>query len=504
MISMADYEAIRRAYFVDKKSIRQIARERGHSRKTVRKAIANPEPRSYTLQADRPAPVLGPFKDRIQQLWRQNRTLPRKQRWSARTIYLQIKKEGYAGAESTVRGFVGKLKEPERQREVFLPLEFDPGRDAQVDWGEAEAVVGGVLQVVQLFVMRLCYSRRMFMMAFPAQKQEAFFEGHCQAFAHFGGVPGRITYDNLKAAVQKVLEGRSRQEQKSFVLFRSFYVFESRFCTPGKGHEKGRVEDAVGFARRRFMVPVPEVASFAELNELLARCCREDEERTVSGQEQAIGEAFRLEQPHLQPLPDHSYDCCVSRPVQLSSYGQVAFETNRYSVPTDRAYPNLLLKAYPLEVRILRGAEVLAVHPRSYEQNTDVIDPLHYLPLLEQRPGAFEHAKPLRRWRKQWPPVYEQLLEQLRRKWPKGRGIREFVQILALHKSHPDEVVRAAVTEALRYGAVHTDGVKLCLRQHAQPNAPVRPLSFEEEPAWAQVGSEAPSLHTYNELLERI
>jgi transposase len=250
MIQVEDREKIRRAYFIDKKTLRQIAKELHVARKTVRKAIESAEPAPYTLSEPRPAPILGPYKQRIDQLLDENEHLPRKQRYTSHKIFQELEKAGYPGSESTVRGYIGQRRRERRKPKVYLPLEFDPGTDAQVDWGEAVAEIAGQWETVHVFYMRLCYSRRLFMIAFPAQKQEAFFEGHVQAFHHFQGVPHRIAYDNLKAAVQKVLEGHTRQEQIAFIAFRSHYLFESYFCMPGQGNEKGGVEHGVGFGRR--------------------------------------------------------------------------------------------------------------------------------------------------------------------------------------------------------------------------------------------------------------
>ena len=158
------------------------------------------------------------------------------------------------------------VRKPVRRPAVFLPLSFEAGRDAPVDWGEAEVIVQGVCVTVELFVMRRCYSRRTFVMAFASQKQEAFFQGHVAAFHHFGGVPWRLTYDNLTTAVRKLRQGHARQEPTAFLTFRGQYLFESHFCTPGEGHEKGGVEHGVGYVRRQYRVPLPEGASFGELN----------------------------------------------------------------------------------------------------------------------------------------------------------------------------------------------------------------------------------------------
>lgn len=482
MISVEDREKIRRAYFIDKQSLRQIARELRVARKTVRKAIQSAEPESYTLRAPRPAPTLGPYQARIDALLTENERLPKKQRYTSHKIYRVLEAAGYPGSESSVRRYIGQRRREQRKPKVYLPLEFDPGTDAQADWGEAVAEIAGERVTVQVFFMRLCYSRKLFLMAFPAQRQEAFFEGHVQAFQHFQGVPHRIAYDNLKAAVQKILAGHTRQEQTAFIAFRSHYLFESHFCMPGQGNEKGGVEHGVGFGRRNFMVPIPQVASFAELNTLLLDECRKDDARQVDGQPVTIGEAWELERPALRERPAKDYACCVTRPVALTPYSQVEFETNRYSVPVEKAQPHLVLRAYPFRVEILYLDEVIATHARCYGKQQDVFNPLHYLPLLEQRPGAFEHAKPLRRWRETWPPAYEQLLARLHAEQPHGQSVREFVRVLKLHDRYPASLVEQAVTQALEYGCLHADGIELCVRQLQQPAAAVLPLDLAEHP----------------------
>ena len=504
MIGVEEREQIRRAYFNENKSIRQIARELGHSRPTVRKAIQTAEPVVYTQKVPRAAPVLGPYKTLIDQFLAESEQMPKKQRYTSHKIYELIHAEGYRGSESTVRGYVAKRRKEKKRPQVYIPLEFDPGADAQVDWGEAVVEMRGDRVTVQIFLMRLCYSRKLFVMAFPNQRQEAFFAGHVQAFHHFQGVPRRISYDNLKAAVQRVLKGRNRKEQETFIIFRSHHLFESHFCTPGQGHEKGRVEKGVGFARRNFLVPIPKVDSFGVLNDHLLAACLADDQRRVDRQPMTIGAAWEMERPHLLPLPKKDFKCCVSRPVTLNGFGQVEYETNRYSVPAEDAYRNLVVEAYPFRIDILHMNDVIASHPRCYDRKQDVLDPLHYLPLLEQRPGAFDHAKPIRRWRQSWPPAYERLLEHLRTKWPEGRGVREFVRILKLHKDHPADLVIQAVTQALEYGCGHADGVRLCLHQLVGPERPVSPIDLTSWPQLVTVATQTPDLQRYDQLLERM
>ena len=318
-------------------------------------------------------------------------------------------------------------------------------------------------------------------MTFPTQEQESFFWGHVQAFKYFGGVPHRISYDNLGTAVKLVFEktgkaGRPRQEVRAFVAFRSHYLFESHFCTPGQGHEKGQVEHAVGYTRRNALVPLPEATSFEDLNQQLLKHCLKEDSRKVSREVLTIGEAWEQERSSLLALPPSDYECCDMKVVRLTPYSQATYETNRYSVPVNRVRREVTLKAYPFLVEIWDGTELLAQHLRCYEREQDIFDPLHYLPLLEQRPGAFDYAKPLKQWRKDWPPSYHRMLTNLREKWPEGRGVQEFIRVLQLHQEHPAHLVEQAIEQALALGCVHLDGVVYCLHQISDPRNASSPI----------------------------
>ena len=501
MIEVEEREEIRRAYHVEGKKIRKISRELGYSRQTVRKAIAVADSKKEVKRRERKAPVLGSYKERIAELYAESERQPRKQRYTAKTIYKMVKKEGYTGSLSTLGHYLAELRKEKRRPKVYLPLEFEPGADAQVDWGEAFVVMNGEQIKVQLFVIRLSYSRRVFMMAFPTQRQEAFFEGHVEAFKHFEGVPQRLSYDNLKAAVQEVLRGKKRKEQRQFIAFRSHYLYESHFCTPGAGHEKGGVEHGVGYVRRNYMTPLLKVSSYQELNELLRQSCLEDDERQVEGQETIIKTAWEEERPHLRPLPNDEIDYSRSLSVVLTPYSQVVVETNRYSVPTDKGVKKLTVKLYPFRVEIYRPGEKepLAVHPRSYARKQDIFDPLHYLPLLERRPGALGYAKPIREWRKEWPAVYETLLSRLQAQYPDdGRGVREFIRILRLHQAHPADLIELAVEQSLEFNCAHADGVELCLRQIKHPVEVTPELDLSKHPKLSVIGQQRVNLAQYD------
>jgi len=222
----------------------------------------------------------------------------------------------------------------------------------------------------------------------------------------------------------------------------------------------------------------------------------------VAGQAERIGAMWAAEQPELPPLPTPPYRCCVTTTVTLTPYSQVIFETNRYSVPCDRAVSRLTLRAYPFQIEILHDNVVLASHPRCYAREQDVLDPLHYLPLLSQRPGAFDHAKPIRVWQRTWPLCYKRLLLRLRAQWPEGRGVQEFVRILQLHAEHDAALIEAAIEQALSIGCIHADGVRLCLYQLSHPETPPPVLDLAEQPYLAAIGAQPLNLAQYEQLLQ--
>lgn len=506
MLSVIDRERIRRAFYVEGRSQREIAKELGHGYWTIRKALEAAEPLPYRLKKAKPAPKLDKYKTRIEELLSEEATLPRKQRYTTRNIYKIVSEAGYKGSESNLRRYVGRRRRELRENRpiVFIPLNFQPGQDAQVDWGEAVVVMAGERETVQLFVMRLCYSRRTFAMAFPTQRQEAFFMAHAEAFRFFGGVPHTLTYDNLKTAVQKVLRGRNRKEQDRFIHLRSHYLFDSRFCTPAQGHEKGGVEHGVKYVRQNFLTPLVNVADFAELNRLLRTCCLAEDARQVDRQKETIGVMFAAEQPHFRPLPQHAFAGYITREVVLNPYCQVVFETNRYSVPAQLAQKQLTVRAYPFRIEVWHGQEQLASHSRSYDRQQDILDPLHYLPLLAQRPGAFEHAAPLQQWRPAWPAQYETLLEQMRTQQPARQAVREFIAVLQLHQTHPAEQVAAAITAALSSNIAHLAGVTFCLHKLCDRTPQLCAIDLSAQPQLAAVGTAPVPAVQYNQLLQQV
>ena len=275
----------------------------------------------------------------------------------------------------------------QRQREMFVTLSHPPGH-AQADFGEALAVIGGVERKIHFLVMDLPHSDACFLKAYPAETTEAFCDAHVAAFAFFGGVPVSILYDNTRIAVARILGDGKRKRTRVFSELVSHYLFEDRFGRPGKGNDKGKVEGMVGYTRRNFMVPKPQFASFDDLNAHLVEQCRKRMDDKLRGHKGTIGERFEADAECLQPLPAVPYDACDKQSVRVNSLSLVRYRGNDYSVPTAYGHQEVLVRGYVHEVVIACGAEVIARHPRSWEKEDYVFDPLHYLALIEQKTNA--------------------------------------------------------------------------------------------------------------------
>jgi transposase len=467
MFSVELYGRVRHACHVEGLSQREAARRFGIHRNTVRKMLAFSVPPGYRRTKPPLRPKLEAFTAIIDAILAADGASPPKQRHTAKRIYERLRAEhGFAGGYTTVKDYVRERRQ--RRREVFVPLVHPPGH-AQADFGEAVAVIGGVRQKIHFFCLDLPHSDAGFVKAYPAERIEAFLDGHNAAFAFLGGVPQSILYDNTTLAVARILGDGTRQRTRAFAELQSHYLFLDRFGRPGKGNDKGKVEGLVGYARRNFLVPIPTFASFAELNAHLEQRCLERLDHRVRGHAESIGERLVRDLAALQVRPPVPYEACERRPGRVSSLSLVRYEGNDYSVPTTYGHRAVLVRGYVDEVVISCGAEAIARHKRSYAREDFIFDPLHYLALLEQKTGAFDQAAPLQGW--DLPEAFATLHRLLEARMGKP-GKREYVQVLRLLETFRLDDVHAAVREALRLGAIGYDAVKhlvLCRIERRPP-----------------------------------
>lgn len=386
-------EIVRKASIREGKSKRKIARDLGIHRNTVSRLLkmgAQEIPRFERKEWKHR--VLGPYIPLIETWLKEDEEAPRKQRHTGTRIYKRLGEEyGFTGGLRTVQEYVSKVRK--KPREVFLPLAFQPGEMAQVDWAEVWVWLKGVKTKVYLFSMTLNYSGSFYFEAFERQNQESFFQGHTNAFTFFGGIPYTLTYDNLKSAVERILQGRNREENEGFVAFRTAWLFGSRFCNPARGNEKGRVENMIKFAERNLLTPVPRVDSLEELNAGFRQQCLAYQKTTQARQEKTVGERFEAEKEYLLPLPAYPPECCRIVPVKANKSALVRFDTNSYSVPSEYAYQTLWLKAFVSQVEITDQEKTIATHSRLRGKHEESIRFEHYRKVLERKPGAFEHLR---------------------------------------------------------------------------------------------------------------
>ena len=380
------YAHVRRQVMVEGASQRATARQFGISREMVKKMLRHALPPGYRRSTPATRPKLEPFLGWIEATLTADKTVHRKQRHSAKKIFDRLKAEhNYTGGYTVVKDVVREYER--RTREMFVPLIHPPG-DAQVDFGEAVVVVGGVEQKGHFLAMDLPHSDAPFVEIFPKETTEAFCQGHVDAFAFFGGVPRSILYDNSVIAVAKIMADGERKRTRVFDQLVSHYLFRDRFARVAKGNDKGNVEGLVKYTQRTILTPIPHAPSWEALNAMIRGRCVARRADRVRGSELTIGERFAADQSALLPLPAAPFDCCQVIPGRVSSQSLVRFARNDYSAPVAHGYREVLIKAYVHEVVLCHGSEVIARHLRSYEREVMVFDPLHYLPLIERKPGC--------------------------------------------------------------------------------------------------------------------
>ena len=488
------YAQVRYAVQIEGLSERAAARRFGIDPRTVAKMMRFTVPPGYRRTKPPVKPKLDPFIPVIDKILADDKLGPKKQQHTAKRIFERLRDEhGFPGGITIVKDYVAGWRQ--RSQEMFVPLAHPPGH-AQADFGEAIGIIGGVERKIHFLALDLPHSDACFVSAYPAESKEAFCDGHVKGFTFFGGVPRSILYDNTKIAVARILGDGKRQRTQVFSELQSHYLFEDRFGRPGKGNDKGKVEGLVGFARRNFMVPVPVFDSFEALNAHLADCCRKRMSERLRGHSETIGERLERDLTALRkPLPP-PYDACDKVATRVSSLSLVRYRRNDYSVPTSYGHREVVVRGYVHEVVISCGTEIIARHPRSYEREDFVFDPLHYLALIEQKINALDQAAPLADWK--LPEEFATLRRLLEVRMGK-KGKREFVQVLRLMETFRIEDVTAAVSDAIARGAIGFDATKhlvLCRIERRPPR-----LNMTVYPYLPKVTVATTSARAYMDLL---
>lgn len=483
---------VRRRVLTEGLSKRQACREYGLHWHTLTKILEHSEPPGYRRAGPRRKPKLERFLPIIHEILQQDRTAPPKQRHTAKRIYDRLRAEhGYDGGETIVRDAVRAWRQ--RQAEVYMPLVHPPG-EAQVDFGHARIILNHTEIKAALFVMTLMYSDAFFCCLFPRECSETFLEGHRRAFDFFGGAPTRISYDNARTAVAKLVGPRRRELTRDFLRLQSHYLFDAHFCLVRRPNEKGQVEGLVGYSRRNFLVPVPHTSGFEQINAELEQQCRADLERRLRGRGATKAQLLAEERAALRALPPQRFEARRVAHGQADSLSLVRFDRNSYSVPTAYAHQNVTVVGGVEQVKIVCRDQLVATHPRCWGREHTEFDPLHYLALLERKPGALDFARPLQAWR--LPACFDVLRRRLEAQLE--QGTREYVKVLRLLEKATIPQLADAIEQTLAIDALSVDAVRVILEGRRE--RPVGVFNLDDRPHLKLVRVQAPDLGAYRSL----
>lgn len=494
---MEFWKEVRRQVLTNELSQRAACKKYGLGWHTLKKILAHAEPPGYRSSQPRPKRKLECFLPIIQQILADDRQAPKKQRHTAKRIFERLQAEhGYQGGQTVVKDAVRAWKQT--HQEVFLPLSHPPG-EAQVDFGEATVKLNGVETKVALFVLTLPYSGAIFIQAFPRECTETFLEGHRRAFEYLDGVPRRISYDNSAIAVIEVLKGRERKLTREFLRLQSHYLFQEHFCLVRRANEKGHVERLVGFARRNFLVPVPEVQSLAALNLQLRERCQADLAERTRGKPAAKSELLREDQAAFLPLPKQPFEARRVTDRTADSQSLVRFDDNDYSVPVQYAHRKLLVVATVEEVRLVYEDRLVAKHARCWDRERTFFEPIHYLALLERKPGGLDYARPLENWGL---PEYFSLLRRRLEAADVQHGTRSYIRVLRLLEKFSLPQLAGAVEYALDIDVIDADSIRTIVEHRS--DQPVELFPLDGRPHLAHVRVETTDVASYQALLSEV
>jgi transposase len=486
MLVVETIARIRREFFVQGKTIKEIVRDLKVSRNTVRKVLRSGATAFAYEREVQPLPKLGLWREELDRLLGINEAKPARERLTLIRLFEELRSLSYGGGYDAVRRYARTWQRGHASAAAaaFVPLSFAPGEAYQFDWSHEVVLLNGTTTTVKVAHVRLCHSRMFFVRAYPRETQEMVFDAHDRAFAFFKGACRRGLYDNMKTAVETVFVGKDRLYNRRFLQMCGHYLVEPTACTPAAGWEKGQVENQVGLVRERFFTPRLRFKSYEEMNGwLLDRCVAYAKAHRHPEQvEQTIWSMFEAERPNLVPYAGR-FDGFHSVTTSVSKTCLVRFDSNKYSVAAKAVGRPVEVHAYADRLVIRQDGEVVGEHPRRFGRNQTVYDPWHYVPVLARKPGALRNGAPFKDW------VLPGAIERVRRKLAAAEdGDRQMVDLLAAVLSDGLGAVEAACAQALRDGVHSSDVILNILARRREPAPPLTILTpdalrLRDEPA---------------------
>lgn len=470
-------------------SIRQIARRLGHGRETVKKALIDGTPRGYTRSRPVVCPKLGRFILIIEQILKEDESAPRKQRHTAMRIFQRLRDEhGYEGKYDQVRRYVGAGRK--KQRETHLLLDHPPGGRLECDFGHIHVEFPEGRRPVPVLLAVWSYSHYPFAIALPDETTGSILHGLVCALEFFDCVPAELWWDNPTTVAKAIMRGRDRQLNPYYAALASHYRFAPLFCMPARGQEKSDVERTVFALERRFATPVPQVNDVDELNRHLLMCCLKERERMVRGRSQTIGQMFQEERAHAGELPARPFDGCIQQIRQADKYQTVLFEDVRYSVPRQVAFEPVTVKAYPQRIVLVHKGKVVATHQRSRTAGDQVLEPMHFLSVLERKPAYLDHTKLFKELK--LPAAFIELRSRLTAELGERTGTRHYIRVLQLLGRHKADQVAQAIQTCLHREVLRAEFIEQ--RLAPLPPSPELTLPLVASASWADAMPVTPAI----------
>ncbi|MBI9032710.1 IS21 family transposase [bacterium] len=479
MLPMIDIYNIKILAKNKENSLREIVRETGHSFNTVKKYIEiNDFNIDLTRKVKKKHSKLDPFKETLISWIKNDSKAPRKQKHTVKRMHHRLTEQfgdKYNVSYRALCDYVVKLKKELQlfKNEGMVPLKHPPGT-AQLDFGKTSYILNDVTIEGYHLVISFPFSNMGFAQLFPAQNQEALFQGMKNIFEYIGGVPKEIWFDNMSTAVVKVGKGQDRTLTEMFMRFAAHYGFNSKFCNPAKGNEKGSVENKVGYIRNNFFVPVPQINNLNEYNEELLYQCSEDAKRKHYKKNHSIEKLFLDDQEHLILLNEIEFAVLKQEKRKVDNVGYIRFQSNSYSVHPKYAKKEVWIKIYYDRLEILdESYKLITKHQRSYKKNQEYTNWELWIDTFIEKPRAFEQCE----YFDSLPLTFKSYFKSKR----KYEDKRKFLSLLGSFLIEDSFEMAAKVLEGnLASGITDLDSFKAAYLAKLEPNKHFLPLDLKE------------------------
>ena len=379
----------------------------------------------------------------------------RKQMMKSIDIYELLKEKNHNIGYTTVCNYIRRTV---LKKEAFIKQEYQPGETIEFDWGEVKLIIDGKPVKFQLALFSTGYGSYNFGHMYNNQKMQSFLDAHVKCFNDIGGVHKEVVYDNMRVAVRKFVGLNEKIATDELIKLSMYYGFEYRFCNARRGNEKGTVERAIEYIRRKAFSTKDEFNSLEEANNHLHSVITKLNNKitkylgNVSSSDKLNDEKDKL----IKVISD--YVICTDLECRVDKYSTITVEQNRYSVSELLVGRFVKVKVYPERIDVYFENKVIASHMRSYKLSYWTIDINHYISTFKKKPGALHNSTAMQNCSHRVQQIYYSYYT---------KNPKEFIDLIELIKITTLEEVEKAIVELENLGQRHvtTDKIKNIVTQ---------------------------------------